>query len=403
MSGPAAAPKLEPGGRGGAGFIGLCEPHVAGREWEYVKECLDTGWVSSVGSFVDRFEREFAAAVGARNAVAMGNGTSALHIALLISGIGAGEEVVTPSLTFIAPLNTVRYVGAWPAIVDVEPDYWQMDPAQLETFLVEDCRREGGSVVNRRSGRRVTGVMPVDILGHPCDLDAILAIAEEFGLAVIEDATESLGARCRDRPLGRVSPVSCFSFNGNKLITTGGGGMLVTDDEALARRARYLATQAKDDPLEYVHKAVGYNYRLTNVLAAMGCAQLEQVDAFVAKKRAIAARYVEALRDVPGIAPMREAPWAFSSFWMFTVLVDERAFGLDSRALLGRLGEQKIQTRPLWQPMHRSAAHAGAYARSCPVAERLHACALSLPCSVGLTDADQERVIVAVRGCHVGR
>lgn len=370
---------------------------MAGNEWRYVKECLDTGWVSSVGSFVDRFEREFAAEVGVRCAVAMGSGTAALHIAALVSGVEPGDEVVAPAVTFIAPLNAMRYAGAWPAVVDVDPDFWQLDAPQVRRFLVEDCERRGGTLVNRHTGRRVRAVMPVDILGHPVDLDAIHALADEFSLTVIEDATESLGARYKDRPLGQRSPVTCFSFNGNKLITTGGGGMLVTDDEAKAKRARYLATQAKDDPLEYIHSTVGYNYRLTNVLAAMGCAQLEQLDAFVAKKRAIAARYVEAFRDVPGITPMREAPWARSACWLFTVLVDDARFGRDSRALLRRLADQRIQTRPLWQPMHRSAAHAGAWSRPCPVAEAIHARALSLPCSVGLTAADQERVIAAVR------
>ena len=222
-------------------------------------------------------------------------------------------------------------------------------------------------------------------------------LADAFGLAIIEDATESLGARYKDRPLGRISPMTCFSFNGNKLITTGGGGMLVCDDEATAKRARYLATQAKDDPIEYVHSTVGYNYRLTNVLAAFGCAQLEHLDAFVEKKRAIASRYTEAFRDLPGITPMREAPWAFSAFWMFTVLVDPHAFGLDSRALLRRLADQRIQARPLWQPMHRSSAHQGIWNRACPVAESIHARALSLPCSVGLTREDQDRVVDAVR------
>ena len=370
---------------------------MAGNEWRYVKECLDTGWVSSVGSFVDRFEREFAARVGARFAVAMGSGTAALHVATLTAGIGAGDEVITPAVTFVAPLNAVRYTGAWPVVVDVEPDYWQLDPQQARRFLDEDCERRGAAVVNRHTGRRVRAILPVDILGHPADLDAVRQLADDFSLTVIEDATESLGALYKERPLGQISPVTCFSFNGNKLITTGGGGMLVCDDEGTAQRARYLATQAKDDPVEYVHAAVGYNYRLTNVLAAMGCAQLEQLDSFVAKKRAIAARYVDSFRDLPGITPMREAPWAHSAFWMFTVLVDEAQFGMDSRALLRRLGEQKIQARPLWEPMHRSAAHAGAWSRPCPVGESIHSRALSLPCSVGLTHEDQERVIAAVR------
>ena len=392
------APKLEPGGKAGVGFIGLCEPYVAGREWEYMKACIDTGWVSSVGSFVDRFETEFAEKVGTRYAVAMASGTSALHIALLVSGIKPDEEVVAPALTFIAPLNAMRYVGAWPTVVDVDPNHWQMDSDQLRAFLETDCERKGRVLVNRRTGRTVSAVMPVDILGHPCDLDSIYGLAAEYGLKVVEDATESLGAKYKERSLGQLSPVTCFSFNGNKLITTGGGGMLVTDNEALARRARYLATQAKDDALEYVHHAVGYNYRLTNPLAAMGCAQLEQLDAFVEKKLAIAARYTKAFADIPGLTPMREAAWARSAFWMFTMLVEGDTFGMDSRALLRHLGEQKIQARPLWEPMHKSHAHKGAWCRPCPVAERIHERALSLPCSVGLTQADQNRVIAAVRG-----
>lgn len=389
---------FEPGAPVAAGEIPLAAPHVAGREWEYIKECLDTGWVSSVGSFVDRFEKEFAAKVGTKYAVAMGSGTSALHIALLVSGIEPNDEVVAPALTFIAPVNTIRYAGAWPVVVDVEPDYWQMDPAQLREFLAKDCERKGGALVNRHTGRTVRAVMPVDILGHPCDLDAMHALAKEYGLAVVEDATESLAASYKGRTLGRQSRVTCFSFNGNKLITTGGGGMLVTDDEALARRARYLATQAKDDALEYVHHAVGYNYRLTNVLAALGCAQLEQVDAFAARKKAIAERYVRELKDVPGLTPMREAPWARSAWWMFTLLVDAQAFGMDSRALLKHLARERIQSRPLWEPMHRSKAHEGAFSRPCPVADAVHARALSLPCSVGLTEEDQGRVIEAVQG-----
>ena len=390
-------PRLEPGGKVGGGFVGLCEPHIAGHEWEYVKECFDTGWVSSVGAFVDRFEREFAQRAGVDHAVAMGSGTAALHIALLVSGIRAGDEVIAPALTFIAPLNAIRYVGAWPVVLDVDATYWQLDPNEVRRFLGTDCERRGGKLLNRHTGRPVTGIMPVDILGHPADLGELRSVADEYGLTLIEDATESLGAKYRDVPLGSISPVTCFSFNGNKLITTGGGGMLVTNDASLAKRARYLATQAKDDPLEYIHNVVGFNYRLTNVLAAMGCAQLEQLDDFVVRKRVIATRYAEAFADIDGIDPMREAPWASSAFWMFTVLVDELRYGCDSRSLLRRLGEDKIQARPLWQPMHRSLAHAGAWCGSCPVADTVHARALSLPCSVGLSAADQARVIEAVR------
>jgi perosamine synthetase len=387
---------LEPGVPAGPGAIGLCEPNIGGNEWAYIKQCLDSGWVSSAGSFVERFERELAAAVGARHAVAVGSGTAALHVALLVSGIGPDEEVVVPALTFIAPANAVRYVGAWPAFIDVEPDHWQMDPRQLEAFLREDCRREPNGLVNTRTGRRVTAVLPVDILGHPCDLDPILRLAAEFDLRVIEDATESLGAQYRGRPLGQWSPVSCFSFNGNKLITTGGGGMLVTDDERMATRARYLATQGKDDPVEYVHHAVAYNYRLTNVQAALGVAQLERLSDFLERKRAIADRYTTALAGLPGLTRMREASWARSAWWMFTVLLDPAAGGRPSRSMLRALAAEGIQARPLWQPLHRSPAHRSAFARACPNADTVQRLALSLPSSTGLSPADQDRVIEAI-------
>ena len=387
----------EPGAPATAGMIPLAVPNISGHEWAYVKDCLDTGWVSSVGDYVTRFETGLAAYVGAKHGVAVASGTAALHLALQLSGISRDEEVVMPSLTFIAPANALRYVGAWPVFVDVDAEFWQLDPNQLEAFLREDCTQEAGGLRNRRTGRRVSGVLPVDTLGHPCDLEPILLLAREFGLAVVEDACESLGAHYRDRPLGQWSPITCFSFNGNKTITTGGGGMIVTDDGDFARKGRYFATQAKDDPVEYVHGAVGYNYRLTNVQAAVGCAQLECLDAFIERKRAIAQRYTETLQSVPGITPMNEAPWVRSAFWLFTVLVDEARYGMDSRRLLRTLDECGVQTRPLWQPLHRSPAHTKSYARSCPVAERLSRDALSLPSSTNLTEQQQESVIAAVR------
>jgi perosamine synthetase len=240
-------------------------------------------------------------------------------------------------------------------------------------------------------------MLPVDVLGHPCDIDPLLALASRYRLAVVEDATEALGALYRDRKVGSSSPVSCLSFNGNKLMTTGGGGMLVTDDEALARRAKYLTTQAKDDPVEFVHGAVGFNYRLTNIQAALGCAQLEHLGEFVEAKRRIARRYADELSATPGLTPMREAEWARSTFWMYTMRVDASRFGCTSRDLLARLEAGKIQSRPLWQPMHKSPALAGSHAEPCPVAEALHADCLSLPCSTHLTEAEQSRVIEAVR------
>lgn len=385
--------QLAPGAAPPPGFIPLLVPEIRGNEWRYIKECLDTNWVSSVGAFVDRFESEIASRVGTRFAVATVNGTAALHIALLVAGVEPDDEVLVSTLTFIAPVNAIRYVGAWPAFVDAEPDQWQMDPAGVTDFITKGCRWHGGALYNRQTGRRVTAIVPVHILGHPVDLDPILEIARKYNLKVIEDATESLGATYKGRGVGSLGEIGCFSFNGNKMITTGGGGMFVTSNEEWAQKARYLTTQAKDDPIEYLHREVGYNYRLTNVLAAMGCAQLEQLDAYIAAKRRIAERYDEELCHLPGISLLKDAPWAFSSRWMYTLLVEQSAFGMSSRQLLKLLHLQKVQTRPLWQPIHQSGAHGGKGAPEMPVADRLYQQALSLPCSVGLSKDEQTRVI----------
>jgi len=297
-------------------FIPLCTPAIRGNEWKYVKECLDTTWVSSVGAYVDRFERAVAEAVGTKNAVATSSGTSALHVALLVAGIQSDDEVLVSTLTFIAPANAIRYVGAFPVFVDAEATYWQMDPAKVKDFLENQCHWREGALVNRQTGRRVRAILPVHILGHPVDMDPILELARKYELVVIEDATESLGALYKDKSVGQLGDIACFSFNGNKLITTGGGGMLVTNNERWAQRAKHLTTQAKDNPVEYVHTEIGYNYRLTNIQAAMGVAQMEQLDSFIEVKRSIAKSYDEALGEIPGITSMREADWACSVFWM---------------------------------------------------------------------------------------
>jgi len=228
-------------------------------------------------------------------------------------------------------------------------------------------------------------------------MDPILEIARNYDLAVIEDATESLGARYKGRMIGNLGDIACFSFNGNKIITTGGGGMIVTNNESWAKRARYLTTQAKDDPVEYIHNEIGYNYRLTNVQAAIGVAQMENLDQYVTAKRTIAETYSKALKDVPGITPMCEAEWAFSTHWMYTILVNKEKYGIDSRQLLRLLADNNIQSRPLWQPIHLNKAHKDGVILPCPVAEWLNADALSLPCSVGITQDELESVVGVVR------
>src|SRR6476619_7426048 len=278
---------FEPGAVAEAGTIPLSVPELGGNEWLYVKECLDTNWVSSAGPFVDRFERMVAAVSGDRFAVATASGTAALHLALLVAGIESDDEVIVSSLTFVAPVNAIRYVGAWPVFIDAEPNHWQMDPQKVADFLTNQCIWANGQLRNKSTGRRVKAILPVHILGHPCDMDPIVQIARKFELVVIEDATEALGARYKSRPVGKPGDVACFSFNGNKIITTGGGGMIVTDNERWAEKAKYLSTQAKDDPIEYIHDEIGYNYRLTNIQAALGVAQIELLDKHIAAKRNI--------------------------------------------------------------------------------------------------------------------
>ena len=393
--------RSEPLGLPTESMIPLSVPEIRGNEWKYVKECLDANWVSSAGPFVDRFERAVADYVGAEHAVATVNGTAALHVALLVAGVQPDDEVLVSTLSFIAPANAVRYVGARPIFIDAEPGSWQMDPGQVWAFLDKDCQWRNGALYNKATRRRVKAILPVHILGHPVDMDPIVEAARKYELVVIEDGAESIGAKYKGDAVGHLGDIACFSFNGNKIVTTGGGGMIVTDNEARAEKARYLTTQARDDPVEHIHTEIGYNYRLSSIQAAMGCAQMEQLDEYIESKRRIAATYGEALGGIPGLSPMSEASWAFSTFWMYTVLVDRAQYGMDSRALLRQLEQAGIQTRLLWQPLHQSPIYAASYAGGgCPVAERLYRDALSLPSSVGL-GASQKRVIDTVAACSV--
>lgn len=357
---------------------------------------METNWVSSAGDFVDRFGAKVAGRVDREHGVPTASGTAALHLALRALGIGPGDEVLVNTLTFVAPANAVRYLDAHPVFVDAEPEYYQMDPDALRAFLEDDCERRDGDLVNAETGRPVRAVLPVHVLGHPCRIDEIADLAREHGLAVVEDACESLGAEFRGEPVGSHGDVAAFSFNGNKIVTAGGGGVLATDDEALAERARHLSTQAKADPVGYVHDEIGYNYRLTNLQAAVGCAQMNQLDDHVEAKRAVGDRYAKALDPVDGIEPMPEAPWARSTRWMYTIRVDPDAYGETRAQLQARLREQGIQVRPLWQPMHESPAHE-ALGGPWPTAGRLREECLSLPCSVGLDEDDQARVLAALR------
>lgn len=374
-------------------YIPLCEPHLGGREWDYVKDCLDTGWVSSVGAYVDRFESMLSEYTGTRRAVACVNGTSAIHIALLVAGVKPGDEVLTSTLTFIAPVNAIRYAGAWPVLIDAESKHWQMDVSKVAAFLESDCTTRDGELYNRHTGRRVSAIVPVHILGHPVDMLPLLELAKKYHLRVIEDATESLGARCHGQPAGSLADLGCFSFNGNKLLTTGGGGMIVTNDEALAKAAKHLTTQAKCSASEFIHDQVGYNYRLTNVQAAMGCAQMERIQYHLDRKKEIADVYRKAFANHPRIQLFENASWAQSCEWLFSLRFQHLQENLNRTVIQEKLQALRIGTRPLWQPMHLSPAHADIGCFDCPLASELYDSALSLPCSVGLTSSQQTYVI----------
>jgi perosamine synthetase len=370
-------------------------PHLAGNEWKYVKECLDTNWVSSAGPFVDRFEKELAGRLGVPHAVATVNGTAALHVALVAAGVTPGDEVVVPTFTFVATANAVAYCSAHPVFLDCEETSWGLDPVRVAEFLDGECDVRDGRVVNRRSGRTVRALVPVHLYGHPCDLDPLLALARRYPMAVIEDSAEALGARYRGRAVGADGLAGCLSFNGNKIITTGAGGMVLTRDDGMAARVRRLTTQARGDALEFVHDEVGFNYRLSNLHAALGVAQLEQLDGFVEAKRRTAAFYAEAFGRLDGVSTFTEAGWARSTYWMASILLDERRCR-DVRGLIRDLNAAGIQARPLWRPLHLQPAFHRAQTGVVSVAERLYARGLSLPCSVGITPEERQEVVDAV-------
>jgi len=378
--------------------IPLSVPNMAGNARRYLDECIETNFVSSVGPFVERFEREFAAAVGGRFAVACASGTAALHVALRLLGVDRGDEVFVSTLTFIASANPILYERATPVLVDAESDSWNLDPA----LILEEIDRRA------RSGKKQPkAVEAVHILGHPAKLDELRAGCEKHGIALLEDAAEALGARyaggaLAGRQVGTIGAIGCYSFNGNKIITSGGGGMIVTENEALARRAKHLTTQARIPGVEYVHDEVGYNYRLTNLAAALGVAQLEQLPAFIRKKREIASVYDLAFGKVAGLSLPPRQPWAESTVWLYSIGIDASVFGCGWREVRTRLGQAGIESRPIWSPLHTMPVYKDAPRLGGSVAERLFARGLSLPCSTGLTAGQQERVIAELLKCRRG-
>lgn len=380
--------------------IPLSEPHISGNEWTYVKECLDTGWVSSVGKYVDKFESIVRDYVGCKHAVAIVNGTSALHISLVACGITAGDEVIVPTLTFIAPVNVVKYCNAHPVFADCHKDTLCMDINKVVDFVEKDCEQRGdGYTYNNITGRRVMAIIPVHIFGHPVDLDPLVELCNEKNIIIIEDATESLGSEYKGRKTGSFGTVGCFSFNGNKIITTGGGGMIVSNDEKLASRIRHLTTQAKKDPFEYDHDEIGYNYRLTNLQAAMGVAQMEKLDKFIEIKRRNSLLYRKLLSDLkPHAEFLWEEPYAKSNFWFYSIKVPKE----HKTSLMKYLLSKQIQVRPVWKLIHSLPMYKDCIVYNIENATECYERYINIPCSVNLVREDIEYIVENIRNYFGG-
>lgn len=330
------------------GAVALHEPCFNGNEWKYVKDCIDSTWVSYVGKYVDRFEEMIADYTGAKKAVAVVNGTAALQIALKVAGVKAGDEVLIPALTFVATANAVVHCGAIPHFVDSEEKTLGLDPRKLKDYLKEIAQSDANGCKNKKTGNRITAVIPMHTFGHPVDLDPLMEVCNEYKLIMIEDAAESLGSFYKGKHTGNWGKLSILSFNGNKTITTGGGGAIITNDEGLAKLAKHLTSTAKvPHRWEFRHDHIGYNYRLPNINAALGCAQMEQLPGLLEKKRALAERYQKAFQSVEGLKFFTEPPNAKSNYWLNVLLLDKADVELHNK-ILEKTNDAGIMTRPAW-------------------------------------------------------
>jgi len=364
--------------------ISLHEPEFRGEEWTYVKDCIDTGWVSSVGSYVDRFEQDLAAFVGCKHAIATSNGTSALHICLILAGVEMDDEVLIPALTFIATANAVSYIRAVPHFVDSETISLGIDAGRLEKHLERVAQVVDGVCINRITGRRIRALVMMHVFGHPSDIDALAGVAQRWKLALVEDAAESLGSYYHGRHTGNFGCLAALSFNGNKVVTTGGGGAILTNAPELAKRAKHISTTARvAHEWNFLHDEVGYNYRMPNINAALGCAQLERLPSMLERKRRLASGYAQAFAGIDGVRFLSEPQNTVSNYWLNAILLDDD-LASHRDELLGALNAAGFMSRPAWTLMHRLPMY-----RACPrmdldVAERIEAQLINLPSSPGL-------------------
>jgi dTDP-4-amino-4,6-dideoxygalactose transaminase len=368
----------------------LSPPHMGGQEERFVHEAFSSNWIAPLGPNVDAFEAEFARVVGSSHAVALSSGTAAIHLSLLMAGVGAGDDVLVSSLTFSASVNPILYVGAQPVFIDSETQSWNLDPQAVDDTL----RRKA------KLGKAPKAVMAVHLYGQSADIAPLLETCSRHGVMLIEDAAEALGSRYRDRHPGVFGRMGIFSFNGNKIITTSGGGMLVTEEDGLARHARKLATQARDSAPHYQHSEIGYNYRMSNVLAGIGRGQLMVLEDRVAARRRNFEAYRATLSDLPGLTLQPEAEWGRHTRWLTCILIDPEEFGSDREALRVALEAENIESRPLWKPMHLQPVFEGYETIGGGVCAGLFERGLCLPSGSSLTAADRQRVIDVVRSVH---
>jgi len=367
--------------------VALHEPTFGGNEWNYVKDCIDSGWVSSAGDYVQRFERALCDFTGAPFAVAVVNGTAALQVALRVAGASAGDEVLVPTLTFIATANAVSYCGATPHFVDSEERTLGVNPDALAAHLAEIAEVRNGACFNRRTGARIKALVPMHTFGHPVRIDELIEICERYSIMLVEDAAESLGTTLNGKHAGTFGEIACLSFNGNKIVTTGGGGAILTSNPELAKHLRHLVTTARvKHAWSFVHDEIGYNYRLPNINAALGCAQLEELPQFVERKRRIASRYFAAFEHVKGARVMREPPGARSNYWLNCVLLDPENAGSRDE-VLAATNERGIMTRPVWTLMHRLPMYSSAPRADLSTAEDIERRLLNVPSSAALERA----------------
>ncbi|RMH72106.1 MAG: LegC family aminotransferase [Gemmatimonadetes bacterium] len=382
-------------------MIPLSVPSIRGNEWVYIKDCLDTGWVSSAGAYVERFEQDICRVTGADYAVACVNGSAALQVALQVVGVQADDEVMVPTLTFIAPVNTIRYLNANPIFMDADA-FYNIDVEKTIQFIQNETVFREGFSYNKTSGKRISAIIPVHIYGNAVDLESLVPICQERNIKIVEDATESLGTYYTQGNLngqytGTIGDVGCYSFNGNKIITTGGGGMIVTSNEAVAQKARYLTTQAKDDPVRYIHHEVGYNFRLTNIQAAMGVAQLEKLAEYIEIKTRNYKRYQQEIEHIRGLHIAETPNYACSNYWFYCLQIDKDIYGKDREQLMAFLAAKGVQARPVWYLNHRQKPYRHCQSYQIETAWALWEKTLNLPCSVDLTPNDVAYVVSVLK------